>query len=179
MNPTVETDIDFSNHFISEIKSIIVQSRLIDEILVVAPPYEDMKHNTDLIVLEANQLRFVCRVRRPEMLEKYGKEFTIRYARSNEAKTEFQKIIEGWGSYIFYGFSGYDYKLKKWFIGDLTVFRSWYFDQLRLNNGKEPSSPIPNKDNSSTFLPFKINDLPKEFIIAQSKDLSDWMSGNQ
>lgn len=153
-----KTDKRWSDKFLPEIKSILGQN-FIGE----ANQEEDALHNTDLIVLKMDVIRFACRVRKYDYYERFGNEFTLRSARPGEHKTELAKVIEGWGDYFFYGFASADETaLHSWIIGDLKVFRLWF--NRCLAAGKTPWQMRANRDGSSDFLVFTISDLPKEFV---------------
>jgi hypothetical protein len=129
---------------------------------------EDTHHNTDLIVLRLEAVRIACRVRTYKYLGKWGDEFTIRSGRPNGAKTELTKILEGWGDFILYGIADEDDRfLASWLLGNLDVFRLWFFRQLVIRSGQLPGSEQGNSDGSSTFRAFKINELPETFVVAR------------
>ena len=150
----------WSDKFIPNIKPILGTH------FIAEPPIEeDRDRNTDLIVLNMASIRFGCRIRRYSYYKYYGNEFTIRLARPSEQKTEFEKIIEGWGDYFFYGFSNKEETdLEDWFIGDLKIFRGCIHQLVKNGNNLRR---INNIDNSSEFLPFKKNDFPEDFIFAE------------
>jgi hypothetical protein len=47
----------------------------------------------------------------------------IRLSRPNGTKTEFEKILDGWGDWFFYGHSISDYEIRRWMVVDLHAFR--------------------------------------------------------
>jgi len=155
-----ESDKKWSDKFLTEMKAII-GINFIGEIKA-----EDQKRNTDLIVLKMGAIRFACRIRRYDQnYHRYKDEFTIRATRPSGIKTEFHKIMEGWGDYIFYAFSNEkETGLKSWFIGDLKVFRRWH----EQNKSSNQWIVKFNRDKSSSFNIYNINNLPPEFIIAKS-----------
>lgn len=163
-----KTDKQWSDKFIPEIKSIVGR-----HILDIAPIEEDMERNTDLIVLGINGVRIGCRVRTHDYLRGYGDQFTIRAGRPNGRKTELTKIFEGWGNYFFYGFSNCNESgLEKWFLGDLIPFRIWFFREL-YNKTVNPNYKCrweerKNGDGSSSFMAFKLSNMPKNFIVLSS-----------
>jgi len=152
---------EWSDRFLPQMK------RIIGEALIVEPPIEeDMKRNTDLIVLGFKSVRVGCRVRRHEYLSRYGDEFTIRAGHPNGARTEIDKVVDGWGDYFLYGFADIrEYRLERWLLGDLDLFRRWR--EYELKRGCKPWSNSTNGDGTS-FHSFKINSLPRQFIVAQS-----------
>jgi len=158
-----QQDKKWSDIFIPEIKGILGLH------LIGEPPLEeDQERNTDLIVLKMDAVRIGCRVRRPEYIEKYGNEFTIRAGRPSGAVTELTKIITGWGDYFFYGISDYDNSnLATWHLCDLNVFRLWFNRYMAKNKGAIPGMKKENKDNSSSFIAFRFDQLPDDFVTAK------------
>jgi len=155
----------WSDRFIPEISGHLGQ------LLICEPPIvEDLERNSDLMVLGMDSVRIGCRIRKHQYQSAYGNQFTIRSSRPSGQKTELKKIIEGWGDYFFYGFSDESEEfLSRWFIGDLKVFRAWFVGRLaRMDKGDIPGMPKKNKDNSSAFAAFNINDLPDSFIVKSS-----------
>lgn len=151
----------WSDRFIPEIRELIGKY-----LLQAAPVEEDMKANTDLIVLGMNSIRIACRIRRNKYLCLYRDQFTIRSGRPQGTKTELTKIIEGWGDFLFYGFCDEAEKyLKKWFLGDLKIFRVWFNRKLLMR--EYPWINQSNQDKSSDFKSFSLLDMPEGFIIAQ------------
>lgn len=158
-------DKKWSDIFMPEIKSIL-GLHLIGE----PPTEEDQERNTDLIVLKMEAVRIGCRIRRPEYLDKYADEFTLRASRPSGNATELTKIIMGWGDYFFYGISDRDEaKLKTWHLCDLNIFRLWFTRYLASNRGEMPGTKKNNKDKSSFFLAFKFKQLPDKFVKAKSE----------
>lgn len=70
----------------------------------VAPMEQDMRENSDLVVLMARDIRVACRARAPEYMRSYLYDITIRSGRSNSVATELQKLMAGFGHAFFYGF---------------------------------------------------------------------------
>jgi len=152
----------WSDRFLPEIKGILGR-----ELIYAAPLEEDACRNTDLIVLKFDSVRIACRVRRPGYATDYANQFTIRCSRPSGTTTELEKIVAGWGDYFFYGFSDSDEaRLAAWLLGDLRVFRAWYVHTLAYTK-EMPGTTIPNRDNSSNFKAFNIDELPSDFIIAR------------
>lgn len=161
-----DNDFDWQRALLPEVKRACA-AHLICE----APPEEDMKHNTDLIVLKMDTVRIAVRLRRHQYLHQrnYANEFTIRATRPRSgADTELGKVISGWGDYNFYGFASADGKsLAAWVLGDLKVFRLWVNRHMFANAGKMPGTSKLNSDGSSEFYAFTIDDLPPEFVVAR------------
>lgn len=158
-----QTDKQWSDRFLTEVK------RTLGEYLIGEPPVvEDQERNTDLVVLKMQAVRIACRIRTASYYQRYGDEFTIRRSRPSGAKTELAKLIEGWGDYLFYGFSTEDADaLQAWTLADLSVFRGWYARELY--RGNKPGESRNNHDNSSGFFAFKWSDLPPEFVIGSNR----------
>ena len=158
-----QTDKAWSDKYLPNIKRILGE-----HLIGAAPLEEDQERNTDLIVLRMDAVRIGCRIRRETYAKRYGNEFTIRIARPSGMKTELAKIIEGWGDYFFYGFAcnSADY-LIGWLLGDLKVFRLWFMRKMSDDGGNYPGIKQKNKDGSSDFLAFNVNDMPKGFLVAR------------
>jgi hypothetical protein len=153
----------WSDQFIPQIREIVARHLILE-----APLEEDVHHNTDLIVLYTSAVRIACRVRRAQYAERYADEFTIRSKRPGGTRTELHKVIAGWGDVLFYGFT-VGGQVARWVLGDLTVFRRWYEDELRRLPTDCPAGILlSNGDASSQFMAFKIGWLPPEFVIARS-----------
>lgn len=161
--------------------------RILGQHLISTAPFEeDAKRNTDLIVLSLNSIRIGVRIRSFDywLNPQYRDEFTIRCSRPTGTTTELDKIIEGWGDYFFYGFANQNYTdLLGYMLGDLNIFRSWRIQELNRTH-TEPGSVKPNHDGSSEFRIYKIERLPKEFIITrytveETKDLMNTLRRRQ
>jgi len=162
-----KSDKKWSDRFIPEIKTILGQY-LIPELISEASLKEDQEHNTDLTVLTLMPCRIACRIRRPQFYldEEYRNEFTIRSGRPSGVKTDLQKMIEGWGDYLFYGFSDEaEEKLVSYLLGDLKVFRLWFNRTICENKGRVPGIAKTNKDGSSDFRAFNKAEMPEDFFI--------------
>jgi hypothetical protein len=165
MNGRVKEDFERGRKHLDYIKRVLGQY-LISE----APFKEDVQHNTDLIVLTLKPYRIACRVRTYEYFERYPKEFTIRSSRPSGVETELQKMLSGWGDYIFYGFENKDNSsLCAWILGDLDIFRLYVKSYSEDHGGKLPGVEIPNFDESSKFRAFRLVNIPVNFLLAQKQ----------
>jgi hypothetical protein len=155
----------WSDRFVPEIKSIL-GTVLID----VAETGDDALRNTDLITLTMRSgLRIACRVRRHPYLAAHGDEFTIRCSVVSGRETEIDKVLAGWGDYLFYGFANAaETALAAWFVGDLKVFREW-FASYRRTFQDWPGEIRRNHDGGSKFLVFGIYDVDRRFILARKE----------
>lgn len=156
------SDKRWSDQFMAEIQSIL--GRVFFE---VPPLSEDEQRNTDLLVLQmTNVQRVACRIRRDGYREQYGHEFTVRTHRPAGTKTELEKIQEGWGDFLFYGFGPEQGgPLTQWTVIDLDVFRA--------NLHRYPLGMQQNHDGSSSFVAFDLGLVP-EVVKASSRDVQ-WM----
>jgi hypothetical protein len=162
---TWQADKTWSDRFLPEIKSIL-GTVLID----VAEPTDDALRNTDLITLTMRGgLRIACRVRKHRYLATYADEFTIRCSRPSGTETEIDKLLAGWGDYLFYGFAdAQEVTLAAWFIGDLQIFREW-FAWYRRTYHDWPGEMRRNHDGSSNFMVFGVHDVDRRFILARKE----------
>jgi hypothetical protein len=156
-----QSDKKWSDRFIPEIKRILGE-----HLIGTATDEEDQQQNTDLITLRMpGNVRFACRVRKHAYLERYADEFTLRCHRPSGRITEIDKLLGGWGDYLFYGFASADEQhLAAWFIGDLAVFRDWIQGYVHRFNGW-PGELKWNHDNSSGFVAFSVHEIGPGFVV--------------
>lgn len=113
----------WSDRYIPEIKRIIGPL-----LLVEAPEKKDQREATDLIVFTARNLDIACRVRSAKYYCEYPHDFTIRKASIGGGKTEWDKIREGFGDWLFYAFAADDSDPSKgfaaWYVINLDVLRA-------------------------------------------------------
>lgn len=84
----------------------------------------DTKQATDLIVLTGKSYTIGCRVRRSGYFNQYPDEFTIRVRRDSGAKTEFEKVMAGWGDLFFYGHLNPEHTaIPYWYLINYHSFR--------------------------------------------------------
>ena len=136
-------------------------SRIIGEHLIVEAPLEEDRHrNTDLIVLRLEAVRIACRVRRFGYKAKCGDEFTIRTGHPSGARTELDKVMDGWGDFMLYGFCDHSETfLQRWTLIDLDVFRRWVTEHKELHQGYLPGVQFGNPDGTR-FRAFRYADCP-------------------
>jgi len=152
-------DKKWSDRFIVEIKRILGE-HLISE----APIEEDISHNTDLMVLKLDAIRVACRIRKYYYFTIYPNDITIRSKRPSGSETELSKIINGWGDYMFYGFSDEtESQLVSWKLISLDNLREWI-----IKNSHITSQEKQNKDNSSSFITIDTNKMEQNIIYRQS-----------
>ncbi len=135
------SDRSFADRFIPEMK------RIIGPYLLCEASFEvDTQCASDLVVLKARDMNIACRIRRPGYLERYPWDFTLRAHRDSGAKTELEKVQEGWADWMFYGHAKEDddANLAQWFLLDLNAFRAQvsrdgWRNRRRIRWGKKPN----------------------------------------
>jgi hypothetical protein len=118
---TIKQDWSWSDQFLPEIQRIVGPY-----LLEPAPLDRDRNEAADLIVLRAKNLTIACRIRRGSYSNKYANEITLRSRRESGTKTEYDKIIEGWGDWMLYGFAANDAEARivNWSLIDLHAFKA-------------------------------------------------------
>ena len=133
-----------------------VKALLGENLIQVTPEKLDQEQCSDLYSLSLAPITIAVRLRSLTYSERFSDEFTIRYRRSSGAQTEFSKIIDGWGTYFFYGFVDHTHKSTvKWLLIDLNKFRGLVARKLFAAASKDVSclgTISKNRDNSSSFL---------------------------
>lgn len=94
------TNRNWSDRFLPEIKRLVG-----GHLLETAPDPFDHFQATDLMMLDARDMRVAARVRRPGYAQRYPHQFTIRSRVASGAQTELSKIVEDKGDWMFYGHS--------------------------------------------------------------------------
>lgn len=157
----------WSNQFIPQIRSIV------GPLLLVESPIEvDTQEAADLIVMRARDMTIACRVRRQGYAERHPWDFTIRAKRDSGAKTEFSKIVEGWGDWMFYGHDDGRGTVDRYFVIDLHGLRAELIRDSYRPRRQLPdcSRPISNGDGTY-FLAFDVRKLRASDILASSHEI--------
>src|SRR5262245_11506720 len=119
-----QQDDTWQAQFLPAIKEIVGP-----RLLVPADLELDLHQATDLMILHARDKRIACRMRRSKVLEKekWRFQFTIRCQRDRGGDTELQKILNGFGDWMFYGFESPERQgtICRWHIIDLDAFRTY------------------------------------------------------
>lgn len=133
-------------------------------LLKPAPLTVDQREATDLIVLEAQDMRIAARVRKHCYLSRWPDQFTIRSRRDSGAETELRKVIGGWADWMFYGFATADEDgaLAAWRVLDLDVFRV-YVGRMLWDHTLPPE--IHNGDGTY-FRAFGVESFPASLVLA-------------
>ncbi len=153
----------WSDKFIPAIQQIV------GPLLLTPAPFElDAKQATDLIVLNARDMRIAARVRTHKYFEKYGSEFTVRSQTKSGAETELSKMTNGFGDWMFYGHAN---KTETGFIlWSVINLHHWRAALIR-DKGGIKTSKQHNTDGTG-FVSFDIRSFPKTppLLIATSDE---------
>ena len=154
-----DKDRRWSDKYIPAIKAVA------GPFLLTTAPFEwDTKQATDLIVIHARDKTIAARMRRARFATQYPDEFTIRYHRDTGTSTEYEKIVNGWADWMFYGFAATgdaDGRIQRWWLLDLKVFRA-HLIRRRGKVGVEK----PNDDGTS-LVAFNVGKFPRTIIIGR------------
>jgi hypothetical protein len=156
-----EHDRAWSDRFIAEIRAIVGPY-----LLVPSPLEVDRKQAADLIVLRARDMTVAARVRRPGYFERYPTQFTIRSRRTNGAKTELAKLLEGWGDWMFYGHADdSEEAIGYWMLIDLDAWRRDLLMSSYHRGWKERCETRTNGDGSTEFVAFDATTFAPGVVI--------------
>ena len=152
--------------------------QIVGPLLLEEAPFElDTQEATDLLVLRARDMRIGCRMRRAGYAERYPWDFTLRSRASNGAKTELQKITEGWGDWLFYGHAEHDEIpcIARWMVIDLAHWRA----HMIRNSDSILMGTRPNKHDGTKLAWFNASSFPRvpPILVASSHDLPVASSG--
>jgi hypothetical protein len=154
----------WSDQFIPYLKMIIGYA-----LIELPEPEEDKSRNTDLIFFSAKNTRIACRVRKNEWLIRSPNDITIRYSYRDGYKTEYQKIMAGWGDYMVYAFASQDEnKISAWRVIDLQKFRD-----IEKTNGITGKKYFTNNDKYNSFMVVDVEKNPG-IIHMNSRFFSPW-----
>ena len=145
---------EWSDGYMPSVKSILGQA-IINE----STFEEDTEQAFDLKTPPTKKI--ACRVRDYERYKKYMGEFTIRSQSKYGKRTEIHKILDGFGDWMFYGFTKGD-EVIYWSIIDLDVFR-----------GNYENSDCVEKENydGTKFTSFKLGTFPPNIIVDNNFDI--------
>lgn len=147
----------WSDAFIPAIKQIV------GPLLLEESSFEvDTKQAADLVVLNARDKAIACRVRRPGYADSYGYEFTIRAKLDSGTKTELEKIIDGFGDWMFYGHADPDgMNVCRWMVINLPALRAAIIR-------RQASAIKQNNGDGTHFVAFDVRNLPESCVISAS-----------
>ena len=162
------TNRNWSDRFLPEIKQLVG-----GHLLETSPDSFDHMEATDLMMLDARDMRVAARVRRPGYSERYPYQFTIRSAVASGRQTELSKIVNGNGDWMFYGHSNAAQTgLDAWWLIDLRAFRAGLI-RNRLNERQIVMGDQKNSDGTR-FKWFDVRSFPSEppLLVASSDSQS-------
>jgi hypothetical protein len=171
--PDYAFDRPWSDRFLPRIAQIVGPL-----MLGAAPNYNDMRENTDLMVLDAHDnIRVAARVRRFGYFAGFGHDVTFRHARASGAETEFRKLVNGFGRYFFYGHANAEATdIPDWLVLDLNRFRG----ALIIESISKMPEPLrmkyvrqDNTDNETSFIAYDIRTFPSGIIVKCSDSVSE------
>jgi hypothetical protein len=166
-------DYEWQLQFLPAIKNIV------GPLLVEPAPLDlDTKEATDMLILMARDMRVACRIRRSGYAERYPWEFTIRSKRDSGARTELEKVIGGWGDWMFYAHAQHDQlpMLSRWFVIDLSAWRA-----QAINTRNKAGRPTKKSNGDGThFVAFDLRYFRARppILIASSHELPDVFADN-
>lgn len=139
--------------------------------VVKASEQEDLRENTDL-VLELPRLSLSFRIRdHSNYVKGYGGEITFRCQARYGGRTEWDKMLAGWGDYFLYGFESEDGQdIWKWSIIDLEALRVWLYE-LGNNTGFYPGQVWSNFDGTA-FRALRLCEMPDGCVVCCNHDYS-------
>lgn len=161
-------DREWSDSLIPTIKQIVGPLLLEESSFDV-----DTKQATDLILMRARDMMIAARVRRFGYAERYPWEFTIRSHRDNGTKTELQKIVEGFGDWMFYGHAGImPGEIDRWFVIDLAKFRAGLIRNPS-TDGRGIWWGEKSNNDGTHFCWFDVQKFPANILIKTSHPITE------
>ena len=147
----------WSDAFIPAIKQIV------GPLLLEESSFEvDTQQAADLVVMNARDKTIACRVRRSGYADLYGYEFTIRAKRDTGASTELEKIIDGFGDWMFYGHAHADgMNVCRWMVVSLPALRAAIIR-------KQAAAMKQSNGDGTHFVAFDVRRIPESCLIATS-----------
>lgn len=128
-------------------------------------------------MMKARDMMIAARVRRPGYAERYPWEFTIRSHRDNGTKTEMQKIVDGFGDWMFYGHAGIEPgEICRWFVIDLAKFRAGLIRNPG-GCGREIWWGEKSNNDGTHFCWFDVRKFPANILIKASHPVEIAMAG--
>ena len=156
MPDTYRVNRSWSDRFLPDIRKAIG-----GHLLSLAPDPLDWHDATDLMMLEARDMRIAARVRRPGYATRYPHQFTLRSRLPSGAETELSKVVNGSGDWLFYGHSNAaETGLDAWSLIDLRAFRAGLIRQAA--NGHQIHSGDRRNADGTWFKWFDVRSFPAE-----------------
>lgn len=145
----------WSDKFLPQDKTILSNVLNCDESLIeVTTPMVDMQQAADLIIKsnipDERDIYVAVRTRTSGYAERYSDEFTVRAHYTEGYKTEYEKIMEGFGDIMLYGFV-INNSIARWVLIDLEIFRQEAENDYIIKEHKH------NRDGRNSFYAYNIN----------------------
>ncbi len=171
-----ESDRAWSDRFIPAMRQIIGPFLLEPSSFDV-----DTKQASDLVVMRARDHMIACRVRRAGYADRYPFEFTVRSQRDTGAKTELEKLVDGWGDWMFYGHEDGQAGFSRWWLIDLHSWRAALIrDSVSRKAGRDSGLVWHQKSNGdgTHFVSFDLRSFPPEppILIGSSHPIPSRMA---
>lgn len=129
------------------------------ELLCIAPLDYDLRLAADLITVRNHPHCIGVRLREFGYMERYGDEFTSRSGVPSGCKTEFQKILDGYMDWMFYGFAD---QTK----GDIAAYTILDMDAFRFHwaNNRDQIEYVEDQRNfdGTRFNAFTVSSFPPD-----------------
>lgn len=160
MQKEVQKDFEWQEGFLPEVQRVLTANACHLINIEVANPQADMKRATDFHVF-TKVGDIAVRIRRHPCT---WRDWTVRYSRPSGAKTEYEKLKEGYGDFYLYAWEGNTpLRFQDWVLIDLHLVRACG----ALCRG----SLDRNKDGSSNFLSIPVRRLG-DCIVATNMQIS-------
>ena len=169
------TDRAFSDKLLPSVIKILAP--LVGErLLTPATDAQDRLEATDVVVLATGGWRIAVRTRAHGYADRYPHEFTLRGGRRSGVPTELTKIVDNWGTWLFYGHQAAPdpcVEIDPWMVVDLAKLRSAFIRCPRLLHGPfgELSGITPNRDRETYFYWFEVERMRQigfDVLVARS-----------
>lgn len=137
-------------------------------LLVEGTLHQDQCEVGDLVLRTRSDFSIGVRIRAASTSRRYWDQFTIRYDRyATGAKTEFAKIVEGFGDWFFYGIrSERPPSFQRWTVIDLNQFRAFLIRKpIRDLVAAGVCGETRNHDRETSFMWFDIRKMPKNIVL--------------
>lgn len=162
----------WSDQYIPHMKQIIGPHLLVESSFEI-----DTKRASDLVLMQAAALMIACRVRRPGYADRYPDQFTLRFRRDSGAETEYSKVVNGWGDWMFYGHAHATEagRVDRWMLINLRHFRAQLINEPTRKTIK--NGVTPNGDGTH-FRWFDVTSFARDpaLLIARSHSEADeWL----
>lgn len=167
---SVARDWTWSDRFVPHVQVILASL-----LSPAAPLSQDREEATDFLVFQTSSARVACRVRRwpgEKWFEVNRNEITIRAVRGNGVETELDKILSGFGDFLFYAIANQtENDFASWTLCNLSVFRDLVHHTERI-----PGHLKWNRDGSSAFLIIPLAEMPSSFVVARGTSLREFLT---